>query len=76
MSKRGAGVAFIAISAFLLSSKYITAAIYSSGLNAWSGDVFVGMLNDVGFTFNLFATLSLITGITYLILAEKEVHIR
>jgi hypothetical protein len=72
MNKRGAGVAFCAIAAFLFSVRYIAAAIFGSGVNSWSSDLFNEMLKYVGGAFLTFSILSLITGIFYLIWAEKS----
>jgi hypothetical protein len=48
MSKRGAGVSFMAISAFLLSSKYITSAIFGSNMEGWQETMFEIVFNSTG----------------------------
>ncbi len=45
MAKRGAGIEFIAISAFLLSIKYISAAIIGLRVACWDGELFYAMLS-------------------------------
>lgn len=72
MAKRGAGIAFIAISAFLLSIKYISAAIFGSGVASWDGDLFNAMLSYVGNTLSNFSLLSLLVGILYIVWGEYE----
>ncbi|MFN7253507.1 MAG: hypothetical protein ACK4M9_22440 [Anaerobacillus sp.] len=72
MTKRGAGVAFIAIAAFLLAMKYITAAIFGSGVLSWDAGLFNAMLQYVGNTLNTFSFLALIVGIAYLAWGEYE----
>ncbi|WP_427137938.1 hypothetical protein [Psychrobacillus psychrodurans] len=72
MTRRGTGIAFIAISAFLISTKYISAAIFGSGVSSWSQDLFDGMLTYVGYTLNIFSVLSLLVGILYIVWGEYE----
>jgi hypothetical protein len=72
MSKRGAGVAFIAIAAFLFSTKYISAAIFGSGVLSWSEDLFNAMLSYVGTPLSLCSIIALIIGITYIAWGEYE----
>ena len=72
MGKRGSGIALIAISAFLISTKYISAAIFGSGVSGWSQDLFDGMLSYVGITLNIFSVLSLLVGILYIVWGEYE----
>lgn len=72
MGKRGTGIAFIAISAFLISTKYVSAAIFGSGVSSWSQDLFDGMLSYVGNTLNIFSVLSLLVGILYIVWGEYE----
>lgn len=72
MTRRGTGIAFIAISAFLISTKYISAAIFGSGVSSWSQDLFDRMLTYVGYTLNIFSVLSLLVGILYIVWGEYE----
>ena len=72
MNKRGTGVIFCAIAAFLLAAKYISAAIFGSGVASWDADLYSGMLNYVGDTLVVFSVLSLIAGIIYLVWAEVK----
>ncbi|MDE5414287.1 hypothetical protein [Alkalihalobacterium chitinilyticum] len=72
MTKRGAGVAFIAISAFLISTKYLSVAIFGSALGIGNGRIIADMVSDVGYTLNIFSLFTLITGIAYIIWGELE----
>ncbi|TFD93681.1 hypothetical protein [Jeotgalibacillus sp. R-1-5s-1] len=72
MTRRGTGVAFIVIAAFLLASRYVTAAIFSTGLMDWDSSVFNNMLDYVGETLSTFSTIALIAGIAYLVWGEYE----
>lgn len=72
LNKRGTGVAFIAISAFLFSVKYISAAIFSSGVSSWDEDLFNAMLSYVGSPLSICSILALILGIAYIAWGEYE----
>lgn len=70
MNKRGTGVAFIAIAAFLFISRYIAAAIFGNGVASWNEDLFSAMLEYVGSPLLTLSILSLILGVIYLGWAE------
>lgn len=72
MNKRGTGVAFIAIAAFLFSAKYISAAIFGSGLASYNKDLFNAMLEYVGFPLNICSIIALILGLAYIGWGEYE----
>ena len=72
MNRRAAGVAFCAISAFLFASRYITAAIFGSGVSSWNARLFAHMLGYVGNTLTVLSIIALIVGIIYLVLAERS----
>lgn len=72
MSKRGTGVAFIAIAAFLFSVKYISAAIFGSGISAWNEDLFNELLSYIGSPLIIASLISLIIGIVYIAWGEYE----
>lgn len=72
MSKRGTGVAFIAIAALLFSSKYISAAIFGSGILEWHKDLFNEFLSYVGSPLSICSIISLIIGIAYIAWGEYE----
>ncbi|NEN85713.1 hypothetical protein [Paenibacillus elgii] len=72
MSRRAAGVIFLAISAFLTGVKYLTASIYSTSVpaSAYGADSFKQWLDYVGGNLTTYSIIALIAGIIYLILAE------
>lgn len=70
MSRRGAGIALIAIAAFLYSVHYLSAAIFGSGVVSWDSELFNLMLQYVGPNLNYAAVTALIAGIAYLIWGE------
>jgi hypothetical protein len=72
VNKRGTGVVFIAIAAFLFSSKYISAAIFSSGVFSWDEDLFNAMLSYVGSPLSVCSILALILGVAYIAWGEFE----
>lgn len=72
MTKRGAGVSFIAISASLISCKYISAALFGSGLSSWSGELFNAMLANVGNTLENWSIAALLIGILYIASGEYD----
>jgi len=72
MKRRGIGVAFISISALLISTKYISAAIFGSGVVSWDEQMFNGMLDYVGNDLSNFSLWALIIGVGYLAWGEYE----
>jgi hypothetical protein len=70
MNKRGTGAVFCLIAAILFASRYITAAIFMSGVSSWSSGLFGAGLQYVGTPLNTFSIISLIVGIGYLLWAE------
>jgi len=72
MNKRAAGISLIAISAFLYSVRYISAAIWGSGTNTWNSDLFNTFLNSVGQAPLYLSWIALAAGIIYLYHAEAE----
>lgn len=72
MSRRGAGVAFCAIAAFLFGVRYLAAAIFGSGVRGWNADLFDAMLQYVGAVPLVLSLVSLVAGLFYLVWAELE----
>ncbi len=72
MNKRGAGVTFIAIAAFLISAKYISAAVFGSGVSSWDENLFREMSEYVGIPLNICSVLALLVGLAYIVWAEYE----
>ncbi|MGE7024344.1 hypothetical protein [Solibacillus cecembensis] len=72
MNKRGAGVIFIAIAAFLFASKYMSAAIFGSGVLSWDEPLFSAMLSYVGEPLSICSMIALILGVAYICWGEYE----
>ncbi len=70
MNRRGAGIALIAIAAFLLGVKYLTAGV--SGQTYFVDRVPILPLFYVGPQLSNLATISCIAGVAYVIWAEIE----
>ena len=70
MGRRAAGVGFCFIAAFLYSARYISAAIFGSGVVSWNADLFNGMLQYVGNSLTILSVIALAVGIVYLTWAE------
>ncbi len=72
MNKRGVGVIFCLMAIILFSTRYITTAIFLSGVTSWDAETFVMGLSYVGSELLYLSIISLIIGIVYLILGEIE----
>lgn len=72
MNRRGAGLSFIFIGAFLTSTKYLAAAVFASENTTWSFGIFKRMLSYIGPTLTILSIGSFIIGAIYLVNAEKK----
>ena len=72
MSRRTTGTILLFISALLYATRYLSAAIFGSGISSWSQELFRAMLINVGKEPAVFSAISLIAGLAYLIWAEVE----
>ncbi|OAB45265.1 hypothetical protein [Paenibacillus glacialis] len=70
MNRRGTGIIFISIGAFLYGIRYISAAIFGSNVSSWNESLFQAMLDSVGSGPVILSVLSFIIGIIYLIISE------
>jgi len=74
MNRRGTGVIFCLMAALLFCTRYVSAAIFGSGVVSWSSELFSQMLSYVGIGLPIMSVISLLIGIFYLIWAEKTEH--
>lgn len=72
MSRRATGTMLLFISALLYATRYLSAAIFGSGISSWSRELFQAMLINVGRELVIFSAISLIAGLAYLVWAEVE----
>jgi hypothetical protein len=70
MGRRSTGLGFCGIAAFLYATRYITAAIFGSGVSSWNSDLFHALLQYVGNSLTILSVISLIVGISYLVMGE------
>ena len=66
MNNKGIGAVFCLISAILISAKYISAAIFMSGVNTWDATLFAAGLSYVGPVLSIASIVALIVGILFL----------
>ncbi|WP_315795003.1 hypothetical protein [Paenibacillus sp. BIC5C1] len=72
MSRRTTGTLLLVIAALLYSVRYLSAAIFGSGVTSWDSDLFQGMLNYIGTAPRNWSVGALILGLFYLVWAEYE----
>ncbi len=72
MNKRGTGTILCLIAGLLYATKYVTAAIFMSGVSTWDESLFQSGLLCVGNGLSTFSVISLIIGIAYLVWAEID----
>lgn len=66
MNNKGIGTVFCLMSAILISAKYISAAIFMSGVNTWDATLFAAGLEYVGPVLSIASIIALIAGILFL----------
>lgn len=72
MNKRGAGVMFCFMAVMLVGIHYLITAIYLSGVQTWSKELFVAGLEYTGGLLDILSVIMLVVGVVYLFLGEKE----
>lgn len=70
MNRRSAGVCFLAIAAFLYAARHLVAAIYGTGGQTWSNEIYQRILNYVGTDLWVLGAVAAAVGIGYLVWAE------
>ena len=66
MNNKGIGAVFCLISAILISAKYISAAIFMSGVNTWDATLFAAGLGYVGPFLSIASAVALIVGLLFI----------
>ena len=66
MNNKGVGAVFCLIAAILMSARYVTAAIFMSGISTWSSEMFQTSLNYIGPALPTAAIAALIVGVIFL----------
>ena len=67
MNNKGIGAIFCLISAILMSTRYIAAAIFMSNVMSWDSSLFQAGLSYVGSPLKVTAIIALIAGICFLV---------
>ena len=70
MNRRGAGVVFVAIAAFLFAMRYLTAAMLMPENMGLNGEYYRMVLEETGGSLLTLSILSLMVGIIYLVLVD------
>lgn len=66
MNDKIVGAIFCFISAFLISAKYISAALFMSNVASWDATLFASGLEYVGSTLSLASIVALVVGIAFI----------
>lgn len=66
MNNKGVGSVFCLISALLMCTRYLSAAIFMTGLSSWSSVMFSNGLEYVGSSLKIASIISLIVGVLFL----------
>ena len=66
MNNKGVGAIFCLIAAILTGVKYISAAVFMSGVSTWSADTFQEALGYVGSLPTILSIIALVIGIIFL----------
>ncbi len=66
MNNKGVGAVFCLIASILMAARYVTAAIFMSGLSTWSNEMFSRSLEYIGPALPIAAIAALIAGVVFL----------
>lgn len=72
MNNKGVGAVFCLIAAILISARYMTAAIFMSGVTSWDASLFAAGLEYVGPFLAVLAAVALVVGILFLVYGIYE----
>jgi len=72
MNNKGVGAIFCLIAAILMSTRYIAAAVFMSGVGTWSAELFRNGLSYVGPIPVIAGAIALGVGIFFLILGLSK----
>ena len=66
MNNKGVGAVFCLISAILMSTRYISAAVFMSNVSSWNTVLFQSGLSYIGSSLKNASIVSLVVGIVFL----------
>jgi len=72
MNNKGVGAVFCLISAILFSAKYLSAAIFMSGVSSWDSQLFREGLRSVGPLPSIAALAALLVGAAFLVRGIRQ----
>ncbi len=67
MNSKGTGAVFCLISALLMSTRYLSAAIFLSGAASWDAELFRAGLEYVGSPLKIASMIALAAGVCFLL---------
>ena len=68
MNNKGVGAVFCLIAAILAGARYLSAAVFMSGVSSWSADLYRAALDCIGPTLQIAAIVALVVGVCFLVL--------
>ena len=72
MDCKAIGCVFCCIAAFLLGARYVSAAIFMSGVASWNASLFSAGLSYVGAPLLVLSILSLLVGAAFLVCGFRK----
>ena len=66
MNNKGVGAVFCLIAAILTAARYVSAAIFMSGVTSWDSELFRAGLNCIGPALPIAAIVALAAGVVFL----------
>ena len=66
MNNKGVGAVFCLISALLMAARYVSAAIFMSGVASWNSELYRAGLEYIGLALPIAAIAALIIGVIFL----------
>jgi ornithine cyclodeaminase/alanine dehydrogenase-like protein (mu-crystallin family) len=73
MSRRKTGALLIVTASILYAARFVTAAIFGSGMSSWNAELFDALLEYVGPELVIASAIALALGLVYLIWGEIKV---
>jgi len=70
VNRRGVGFGFVGLAAITYCTRYISAAIFGSGVSSWNSDLFNAMLSYIGSPLLTLSKVLAAVGIVYLLWGE------
>ena len=72
MNNKGVGAVFCLIAAILMAARYLTAAIFMSGVLSWDSELFRASLEYIGPALPIAAWAALAAGVVFLVVGMLQ----